>query len=398
MYKIISKKRLYYKMINIEVIMKKSTIKVALIDSGVDLNHYALFNRCISSIELLENKSGFYYRNCIDDANGHGTAIAGIIFDTCPEIEILSIKIFDENLRAAYSKLIEAIRFSINQKVSIINLSLGIKYSQNISELKKICEIAVKRGIFIISAYNNFESNSVPANFHNIFGVRSGYILKKYGYSIDSSSLDVYANGNKQLSLGRNNTTKYINGNSFACAHFSGIIAYYMNKYKKEFYNLEFAKKFICKMSHEYKEISTNKNIWKKPGRSVYFPVNKENYDILLESRKYDYKFVGFYDSRKFFFKFIEYKIDSKTNKLPIYNNLEEALKNADSLFVGDLSFISQEDEREYVINNIVKRALIMSKNVFIKYPLHIDQYNDLNRLASNYKGQVYTTMFYEYK
>ncbi|MBD5589592.1 S8 family serine peptidase, partial [Clostridium botulinum] len=75
--------------------MKNNKIKIALIDSGVDINNLNLYNKPIVSIKITENNGDFEYENSLIDENGHGTAICGIIFDKCSDIELISIKILN---------------------------------------------------------------------------------------------------------------------------------------------------------------------------------------------------------------------------------------------------------------------------------------------------------------
>jgi len=64
--------------------------------------------------------------NICKDFIGHGTACAGIITKNAPEVELLIIKIFDKELNSSYDLLLKAIDFAIEDKVNIINLSLGM--------------------------------------------------------------------------------------------------------------------------------------------------------------------------------------------------------------------------------------------------------------------------------
>ena len=59
------------------------------------------------------------------DDNGHGTQMAGYITEEDPDARILSIKALDANGNGTPSSVTAAIKYAIEKKVSVINLSLS---------------------------------------------------------------------------------------------------------------------------------------------------------------------------------------------------------------------------------------------------------------------------------
>jgi subtilisin family serine protease len=103
---------------------------IAVIDTGVDMNHPDLKNKIFSP--------GKDYVNGDDDAtddNGHGTFVASVaaaetnnnegIAGVAWKCKILPIKTMDENGDGYYSDVIDAIIWAVDNGVQIINLSLG---------------------------------------------------------------------------------------------------------------------------------------------------------------------------------------------------------------------------------------------------------------------------------
>lgn len=372
--------------------MKNNKIKIALIDSGVDINNLNLYNKPIVSIKITENNGDFEYENSLIDENGHGTAICGIIFDKCSDIELISIKILNKDLKCTLDKLIEAIKFAIKENVSIINLSLGIldNHTNRMNELVKMCDLASKKGIYIISAYNNFGKKSLPAKLLNVFGVRSGYIYDKYGYSLDLNTMDVICNGKIQKVNSKENSTQYILGNSIACAHFSGILANFMKKFPDNFKDLISAKKFLKEKSLEYTEIQPCYGIWENSNKIVYFPINDETVSMPLKLYKHGFNVVGFYDKRDFYYDFFKYKVNKEIKEVKIYKDLNKALKVADSLFIGDLPFVNYEN-KEFILNSVIRKALIQKKNVYLKNGISYNEFCIFEKLAKD-NGVIFTT------
>ncbi len=100
------------------------------------------------------------------DEMGHGTAVFSIIRKFSPDSEILNIKLFDENGEVSEEGLFESLKYiRDNVNCKIINLSCGIKYCNHEKELEEICVELQKKGIIIISAFDNDGCCSFPAAF-----------------------------------------------------------------------------------------------------------------------------------------------------------------------------------------------------------------------------------------
>ena len=133
-------------------------VSVAVIDTGVDLSHPELAGRVRSS------------RNFVDDdtqrfrADRHGTAVAGVIaaltdnrtgiVGVAPGSQLLALKACwyeAAEIPAVCSTLTlaEAIAFAIQQRVQVINLSLG---GPGDPLLTRLLSEAMKRGIIVIGA------------------------------------------------------------------------------------------------------------------------------------------------------------------------------------------------------------------------------------------------------
>ncbi|TAH63280.1 MAG: hypothetical protein EWM47_13710, partial [Anaerolineaceae bacterium] len=87
--------------------IKGNGIKVAIFDTGIDINHSEL--NVVGGVSFVEGVSSY------DDDNGHGTAMAGIlaaklngqgIVGIAPEIDLYSVKVLDENGMGRYSHII----------------------------------------------------------------------------------------------------------------------------------------------------------------------------------------------------------------------------------------------------------------------------------------------------
>ncbi|BBP87354.1 hypothetical protein BsIDN1_09720 [Bacillus safensis] len=101
-------------------------IKIAVIDSGIDVNHVD-----VSVIKRFDNKQ------TVMDSFGHGSAIAEIINKKNNEnIDFYDGNILDENGNTSVETLIKALDWCIENKVNLINMSFGLS-ENNVKNLKK---------------------------------------------------------------------------------------------------------------------------------------------------------------------------------------------------------------------------------------------------------------------
>jgi len=158
------------------------TIKIALIDSGIDFNHPDLKKNI-----LLKGKSFVPTVTNTDDHMGHGTMTAGTIaangkmLGVGPNLGIIPYKVMDNWEDGAESAwVIQAIITAANDKVDVINLSLGTYKSLNKEEDSAIIEgysralkYAHKKGCIIVaSAGNEGYDTSNPSTLAEQMGLQ----------------------------------------------------------------------------------------------------------------------------------------------------------------------------------------------------------------------------------
>ena len=97
-------------------------ITVAVIDSGVDKSDLYFEEKDIEDLYYENQEFKACYAGKI---NPHGTEIIKVLLKEAPDIRILSIRILQEDNRCMLSAVIKAMDFCIDQKVDVINLSLG---------------------------------------------------------------------------------------------------------------------------------------------------------------------------------------------------------------------------------------------------------------------------------
>lgn len=206
-------------------------ILVAMLDSGVDVNHPDLQGKIIEEYRV-KGLKGKNTENVL-----HGTAIAGIlggspshpkgILGVAQNVQILSVDITDkENGAIEVDNLVEGIEYAICQQVDIICISAGVKKDSKI--LKQVIEKAYDAGITIVAASGNYMENDIlyPAKYKEVLA--AGALSKEKNIISPKGKLDkkvIYLPGENIVTAGSNGGYTGISGTSAAAPMLSGIVA-----------------------------------------------------------------------------------------------------------------------------------------------------------------------------
>jgi Subtilase family/Ricin-type beta-trefoil lectin domain-like len=216
-------------------------IKVAVIDSGIDLAHPVFAGKLSASTEFWD-----YVGNDAtpqDEAGGsgygHGTAVAGIILQVAPRAKILPIRVLRPDGTANTSDVVAAIGRAVNNGANIINLSLGTGgYDQSLMD---ICTWANSQGVRIVAAagnngqLNNLDSPALfswsSSTYQMTIGVGSVKANdQKSSFSSYGDSIYTFAPGENIWSAYPGNKSANFTGTSFAAPIVSGSIALAMSE------------------------------------------------------------------------------------------------------------------------------------------------------------------------
>jgi minor extracellular serine protease Vpr len=157
-------------------------VKVGIIDTGIDFNHpdllgYGTLGRVFG---------GHNYVNPSEkplDTNGHGTEVAGIIgadgnfSGVAPKSQLFSYKVSSTGEAVSSEYIIEAISQAIEDKMNVINISLGVNRTND--GLENAVDEAVRKGIVVVSAAGNNgpgnETIGSPGRDFNVITVGASY-------------------------------------------------------------------------------------------------------------------------------------------------------------------------------------------------------------------------------
>lgn len=207
-------------------------VKVAIIDTGVDLSHSDLAPNIGGGLNLVE--PGAPAR---DDV-GHGTHVAGIIaaalngsglVGVAPEALLYPVRVLGAQATGRLSDIILALQWAIDQQIRIVNLSLGTP--THVQAFERAIANGVKAGLVIVAGAGNSgpDSPEFPAAFPEVLAV--GAVTMKGQITPFSSTgpfVDLVAPGQGVLSTMIGNRTGLASGTSMASPHVVGVAALYL--------------------------------------------------------------------------------------------------------------------------------------------------------------------------
>lgn len=214
-------------------------IKIAVIDSGIELSHPAMRHvRLIDDIAFEQNEQGVVRRvaGWGVDAYGHGTAVASIILRTAPEAQLGNFRVLDDKLGSKYQIIEEAARLAIDRGYHIINCSFGTKARlETIGYFKSWIDSAYHQGVHVVSACNNdyFREPEWPGFFPSVVTVNMATTLEENLFlrwepsqkSTVRHLVEFAARGVDLQIPWKNHATVCHSGSSFAAPHVSGLLS-----------------------------------------------------------------------------------------------------------------------------------------------------------------------------
>ncbi|MEW9699993.1 S8 family serine peptidase, partial [Paenibacillus sp. SI8] len=125
-------------------------VKVVILDTGINTHSSEL--HVSGGVSFVPNDTS------LDDANGHGTFVAGILaalkdyrglIGVAPNVSLYNVKVLDSNGEGTYSQVIQGIDWAIENHMDIVAMSFaGTEYS---SALEEAMQLAFNNGILLVA-------------------------------------------------------------------------------------------------------------------------------------------------------------------------------------------------------------------------------------------------------
>jgi hypothetical protein len=185
-------------------------MRIAVIDSGVNPRH--------PHITSLEGGVSIGREGSVLDTLGHGTAVMAAIQEKALGNEYFAVKLFHEELRASTDELLQALEWTIENKMDLVNLSLGTRNAKRAGDFEKI----VARGIRLVAARETDGHLCYPGCLPGVVGVGLDWEIDRDTYQLRDGVY--YASGYPRPAPGMP-SKRNLNGISFAVANITGLIA-----------------------------------------------------------------------------------------------------------------------------------------------------------------------------
>jgi thermitase len=210
-----------------------SATTVAILDTGIDLDHRDLASRLRASVDLTGGRNP-------DDLHGHGTHVAGIaaaagdnaegVAGVAYNASLLNVKVLTDTGAGSCSITAEGIVWAADRGADVINLSLGGPAKCQAQE--SAIRYALDRGALVVAAAGNAGSDRAvyPGGYPNVLAVAaSDRSDLRAPFSNHGSWVDIAAPGVGILSTLPNHDSRsgvreygYLSGTSMAAPMVSG--------------------------------------------------------------------------------------------------------------------------------------------------------------------------------
>ncbi len=217
-------------------------VKVAVIDSGVDVDHPDLKENLLPGQNYVAGTDGKVDPTELTDSAGHGTGVAGVIAAAVNGEGLVGVahraKLVPLRVAGAKtfsnSKIAAAVFDAVfTYDVDVINLSLGYKTATDEASLavREAIDAAIERNVIVVAAAGNSGSSeySYPASYDNVVSV-ANVSKTADGYVYASSSqyndqVTVAAPGTSVRILKTGSTYATSSGTSFSSPYVAGVAA-----------------------------------------------------------------------------------------------------------------------------------------------------------------------------
>ncbi|MCC3355812.1 S8 family peptidase [Bacillus sp. REN16] len=203
-------------------------VKIAIVDTGVDLDHPDLVNRITDGYNILKDN------NVPDDDNGHGTHVAGIIASQTNNYEgtagitwfnpIMPVKVMGSDGYGSTFDIARGIIWATDHGADVINLSLG-NY-QGSKMLKQAVDYAYRHDVVMVAASGNDNSSqpSFPSAYPQVLSVAAVDLNgDKADFSNYGDYIDVSAPGVTIPSTYIDEQYAALSGTSMAAPHVAAL-------------------------------------------------------------------------------------------------------------------------------------------------------------------------------
>ncbi len=197
------------------------SVRVAVIDSGIHADHPHV-GGVAGGVGIGPGGETADYL----DTLGHGTAVAGAIREKAPDALLYAVKVFDRRLAASVETILRGIEWAIENRIDVINLSLGTHNPEHRQRFERVVQRAVAARVLIVSALRRGGRPLLPGSLNGVLAVGLDWDCPRDSYrtEVQDGRTVYYASGYPRPVPGVPREQN-LNGISFAVANMTGFVA-----------------------------------------------------------------------------------------------------------------------------------------------------------------------------
>lgn len=200
---------------------------IAILDTGLDATH-PIFEKAHILPQVEINNQLEIYENEPHDPAGHGTSVAGLIHQICPEATLLPVRVLTSNLRQSRHDIIRVGALAaLAKKANILNCSFGVPATPRTALIyKDWIDQAFDSQIEVVAADQKIPDIAEwPCDFRTTYAVANSDDPLADSSTPSSRPMAFLAPGSNIKVPTPGGTYAYLTGCSFSTAQFSGHLA-----------------------------------------------------------------------------------------------------------------------------------------------------------------------------
>ena len=206
-------------------------IKIALIDSGVEVGHPAFAGVSLTDdLAIVHRDDGLIIEEGEGrDVFGHGTAVAWSVLQTAPKVQLGSFRVLDGRNLSKSHAISRAALLAIEKGYHIINCSIGGGIKEQVLLYKDWVDRAYLAGVHVVAACNNtdFRKQEWPGHFASVITVNmmQAEMEGELHRNVPGSLVEFAAHGVNVRVPWKGGLTIETTGSSFAAPRAAGVLA-----------------------------------------------------------------------------------------------------------------------------------------------------------------------------